>query len=266
MKALIPLKAAPLDPDELDAWFAGKLPRRLLAIPFGGPIPKKGAPLGSDLDGEFFDAETDIYGPYSVLRSERERLVDWHHRQDPTGKMGPTIIGKAILDEEPDEDGWWESVWLKAGEARLALIRRLQERGAALFGSSEAIFKKVDENGRITVWPYVRQTLSTSPQNTLSVLRPMKASLDALDSTNLGVSKALASFLNQVDNLGTDLSQTWTGAIPTSGDVTAKAGRVLSARNERALRDALALLSKHLDDMAGVQPEPPTEGDASTTS
>ena len=261
MKSLIPLKAAPLDPDEMDAWFAGKLPRRLLAIPFGGPIPKKGAPIGTDLDGEWFDETTDIYGPYAVLRNERERLVDWHHRQDPTGKMGNAIIGKAVLDEEPDEDGWWESVWLKAGEARLSLIKRLQERGAALFGSSEALFKKVDDAGKIVTWPYVRQTLSTSPQNTLSVLRPMKASLDALDSTDLDVSGPLRDFLVGVDNLGSDLGPT--SRLATGGEGTAKAGRVLSARNERALRDALALLSKHLDDMAGVLPEPPTEGGAS---
>ena len=260
MKSLIPLKAAPLDPDELDAWFAGKLPRRLLAIPFGGPIPKKGAPIGTDLDGEWFDETTDIYGPYAVLRKERERLVDWHHRQDPTGKMGPTIIGKAVLDDEPDEDGWWESVWLKAGEARLSLIKRLQERGAALFGSSEAIYKKVDEAGKIVTWPYVRQTLSTSPQNTLSVLRPMKASLDALDSTDLGVSEALHGFLAGLDNLGSDLGPT--SRLATVGEGTAKAGRVLSSHNERALREALALLQKHLDAMAGI-PEPPTEGDAS---
>lgn len=261
MKALIPLKAAPLDAAELEAWFSGRVPRRLLAIPFGGPIPKKGAPLGADLDGEWFDENTDIYGPYSVLRQERERLVDWHHREDPTGRMGNAIIGKAVLDDEPDEDGWWESVWLKAGEARLSLIKRLQERGAALFGSSEAIFKKVDEAGRIVVWPYVRQTLSTSPQNTLSVLRPMKASLDALDSTDLDVSASLRHFLVGVDNLGTDLGPT--SRLATAGEGTAKAGRVLSARNERALRDALALLSKHLDDMAGVQNQTPTEGDAS---
>lgn len=34
-KAVIPVKAQLMDADELEAWFAGRIPRRLLAIPFG---------------------------------------------------------------------------------------------------------------------------------------------------------------------------------------------------------------------------------------
>lgn len=262
-KALLPIKAQPLADDELAAWFSGKVSRRLLAIPYGGPIASKASPLGVDIDGEWFSQRTDIYGAYPILRQERERPVDFHHGLDPTGMMGSTIIGKSILDPDPDEDGWWVDVWLRAGEKRLGLIKRLAERGAQLFGSSQAISKKADPaTGEILEWPFYIETLSTSPQNTYSVLRPAKAVLD-LDSANLGVSDRLRAFLTDLDNLGADLPLT--SLQSAAGDVAAKAGRVLSARNERALREAIknfvALVTKMAD---RPQPDPPTEGDASS--
>jgi hypothetical protein len=255
MKSLIPIKAKPLDDDELTAWFDGRVPRRLLAIPFGGPIPSMKSKLGVDLDGEWFSERTDIYGQFPILRTERERPVDFHHGMDPTGMMKDTIIGKSILDPDPDEDGWWVDVWLKAGEKRLGLIKRLVERGAQLFGSSQAVSKKADPStGEILEWPFYIETLSTSPQNTLSAFR--KASFDSYP-----VSEALNDFITSLDNLGSDLGPT--PQHPAVGAGTAKAGRVLSSRNEKALREALALLSRHLDEMAGALPTTPTEGDAS---
>jgi hypothetical protein len=260
MKALIPIKAKPLDDDELTAWFEGRVPRRLLAIPFGGPIPSAKSKLGVDIDGEWFSPRTDIYGTYSQLRSTRDRLVDFHHGLDPTGMMGNTIIGKSILDPDPDEDGWWVDVWLKAGEKRLSLIKRLVERGAQLFGSSQAAYKKADpDTGEILEWPFYIETLSTSPQNTYSVLRPaMKA---ALDSADLDVSEALRDFIRQVDNLGTDLPATL-ARDGVSGERAAKAGRV-SLADVQALRDAIGELGAGASAWSSRFPEPPTEGDAS---
>src|SRR5512146_2916760 len=78
-KAFAELKAEPMSTSRLDRWLKGEISRRVLVLPFGGPIPAKGAPLGVDLDGEWFDRDTDIYGSYAVLRETRERLVDWHH-------------------------------------------------------------------------------------------------------------------------------------------------------------------------------------------
>src|SRR5512135_214519 len=57
-KALSEIKAEPMTTNRLDKWLSGLIPRRILVLPFGGPIPRKGAPLGVDLDGEWFDAET----------------------------------------------------------------------------------------------------------------------------------------------------------------------------------------------------------------
>jgi hypothetical protein len=249
MKSLIPIKAKPLDDDELTAWFEGRVPRRLLAIPFGGPIPSQKSSLGVDLDGEWFSPRTDIYGAHPILRKERERPVDFHHSLDPTGMMGETIIGKSILDPDPDEDGWWVDVWLKAGEKRLALIKRLVERGAQLFGSSQAAYKKADSaTGEILEWPFIVETLSTSPQNTYSRFAT-KASVD------YPVSEALQDFITSLDNLGSDLGPT----SHSAGAGTAKAGRV-SLADLRALRETRIAL----ESLASIRPnQPPTEGDAS---
>ena len=269
-KAVVPVKAQVMDGDELEAWFAGRIPRRILAIPFGGPIPSAKSALGVDLDGEWFSPRTDIYGPYPELRETRERLVDFHHSYappgagygDPTGVMRGVILGKSVLDPEPDEDGHWADVWLRYGEKRLSLIKALVKRGGQLFGSSQPVggVKKNPETGEILVWPHLFQTLSPSPQNTYSVLKP-KAVLDLIDSESLPVNDAIRAFLTDLDNLGADLPLT---SYPDggAGDAAAKAGRVLSARNERALREALAAIGGILDAMA-THPEPPTEGDAS---
>ena len=221
---------------------------RLLAIPFGGPVG------GRDLDGEFFTPKTDIKADWFT-----ERPVLWHHGQDRY--MADTVIGKAT-DLSMDDEGWWVDVWIKHGERRAELVKRLASK-APLYGSSGTIgyLRKAKPTGEIVTWPYVEQTLTTSPQNSLSVARPAKAWLDHFDSADIPVHGALKAFLTDLDNLGADLPLTSFGDIRT-GDAAAKAGRVLSARNERALRDALALIARHLDEMAGV-PEPPIEGDAS---
>src|SRR6185369_12323975 len=136
-----PVKATVLDDDRF----------RLLAIPFGGPIPKKGTPRGVDLDGEWFSERTDIKADWLPWRP-----VDWHHGGDET--MARTVIGKAD-HLTMDEDGWWVEVWLKHGERRLELIRRLAEQAAqtgkaAIYGSSESIrgFTKITPDGEILVW------------------------------------------------------------------------------------------------------------------
>lgn len=163
---MLELKATVLDDDA----FA------LRAFPFTGPIPSPQWPGGVDLDGETFTARTDIKPHWFDWRP-----VDWHHGNDPTGKMGRAIVGKAG-NLRMEEDGWWVDVWLDAGEQRAALIRKLAER-AVIYGSSEPVqgMVRVNKAGHIDVWPYLRQTLSTSPQNTHSVIR-QKANLTGIYS------------------------------------------------------------------------------------
>lgn len=211
------LKATPLDDDAF----------RLLALPFGGPIPYPGAPRGVDVDREWFTERTDFKLDWFPFR-----LVDWHHRQDTSSKAD--ILGKAV-DPETDDDGVWVTVWLKHGERRVNLIRKLAEHGE-VFGSSESVPNLVRKasTGEILVWPYVRQALSTSPQNTLSVIRPLKATLDDMAATG---DSPTASFFDDLttflDTLGTSLPET-----------AAKSGRVLAARNEARLREA----REHIDE------------------
>lgn len=217
------LKATPLDDDAF----------RLLAHPFGGPIPLSGAPRGADLDAQWYSERTDFKTDWFPFR-----LVDWHHRADRPSKAD--ILGRAV-DPETDEDGQWVTVWLKHGERRVRLIQQLAERGQ-VFGSSEAVpgMSRMasgkawtrTEPGEIAVWPYMRQALSTSPQNTLSVIRPLKATLDDLAAT--GDAPTAAFF----DDLATFLDTL--ASSPDQG----KAGRVVAARNEARLLEA----REHIDE------------------
>ncbi len=229
---LQPIKARPLDDDAVS----------LLAIPYGGPIPSPKSPRGVDLDGEWFSPRTDIRPDWLKARD-----VDWMHGADPTGVMGVpwdvrrqgpvppdqrVVIGKAVNLRE-EEDGWWVDVWFREGERRVSLVKRLQERGAQLFGSSESIGALVRTDkatGEILQWPYWRQTLATAPQNTLSVVRPLKAALQDVGEGGYPVTDA---FWNDIQGALGDL-----GSDLRSGG--AKAGRVLSGVNERALADALS--------------------------
>lgn len=218
--AMRELKASLLDDDAF----------RLLAFPFTGPIPHPRNVRGVDLDAEWFDERTDIKPDWL-----KARPVDWHHGKDPLGIMGYSnvgddmpaplegraVIGKAI-EPEMDEHGWWVKVWLQAGDTRVRLIKALQDRGAQLFGSSETIgeLARVDKaSGHIELWPYWRQTLSTSPQNTHSVLRPLKASLaDAMRDASYTPSDAFwADLTAELSDLQTDLRDGGAKAGPTDG-------------------------------------------------
>ena len=144
--------------------------------------------------------------------------VDFMHGQDDTLKR--QIVGTAELDEEPDEDGLWAKVWLKAQQARLALFERL---GGTLYGSSEAVYKKADpDTGEILEWPYWRQTLAPTPQNPFSVMRPFKAALDEAESAQIDLPSPLKAWLADLDALGANLPQTF----PDGGDAAATAMRL----------------------------------------
>jgi hypothetical protein len=248
-KSLAEVKAQPMDDPEERAWFDGRTPRRVLAIPFGGPIPSPKSSRGVDLDGEFFDERTDIYGPYPGLRQSRERLVDFMHSYkspgpgygDYTGMMTGHLLGKSILDPDPDEDGWWADIWFEQGNRRVALIEALAKRGARLYGSSQPIGKaRVERDGHIAVWPHWLQTIATTPQNTYSVIRP-KAVLDRIE-TLLSEGDHWSDIENALRSLVPSLR------VPSGmAELEAKAGRVLSAANEDDILAALDALRSGLD-------------------
>jgi hypothetical protein len=233
-KTLVEIKAEPMDAGRLDRWLKGEIPRRKLVLPFTGPLP--GGKAGLDLDGEYFDAETDWIGPFPALRKSRERLVDWHHDMDPTGVMKGVILGREVLDTEPDEAGLWADWWARAGEDRLKLVAELERRNVPIYGSSQAVrgaVRKADD-GHIELWPIVRDTVTTSPQNIHAVIPSLKA-IFAMDlPEEIGVA-AYRAALVRLRDLEPTLRATFGGggqSFPRRGEPVGKAGRVLSRKNE----------------------------------
>lgn len=238
MKSLMPLTATA--PSK--AFFDGAEPWRILALPFGGPIPSPKSPRGVDLDGQYFSENTDIYGHYAALKAAPDRLVDWHHSLkpeggrggDPMGVMNGVTLGKAVLDRTPDEAGYWVDFWARAGERRMDLVRQLVERGTQLFASAQptstadtAVSKAT---GEILRYPFLLLTITTAPQNTLAVVRP-KALLAGLDSAEEAVSPALKALLTELDALGAELPQSHlSDGAGREADV--KAGGVFTALQE----------------------------------
>jgi len=188
------IKAEPLTTVELDNWLAGKRARRILVVPFGGPLP--GGKAGLDLDGDAFDADSDLYGDYPALLQSRERLVDWHHDDDPTGVMKGAILGRIMLDEQPEAEGVWADFWANAGERRRNLVAQLEKAGVPLYGSSQAITggirkSRMAEGGNhIDRWPLIRHTITTSPQNIWATVPALKALLSSDTIANGSVSVA----------------------------------------------------------------------------
>lgn len=129
---------------------------RMLALPFGGPIPRKGAPAGADLDGEWFSRHTATgLTPYS------EVPVLWHHGVDPLGFLRDATLGKAT-GWHRDELGWRCYVQLTPGP-QVELVQLLSDR-VPLYGSTSA--RRVErDNGHITRWLVDELSLSPTPQN-----------------------------------------------------------------------------------------------------
>lgn len=242
MKALMPLhtQAPP------KAFFDGREPWPICAIPFGGPLPSPNAPRGVDLDGQFFSENTDLVGPYAALKASRDRLVDWHHSLrpeggrggDPLGVMNGVVLGKAVLREEPEESGWWVDFWAKAGERRLELVQRLVERGTQLFASAQptasadtAVNKAT---GEILRYPFLFLTITTSPQNTFAVVRP-KAMLDDAIEQGIDVAAPICELVSSLDAIRSDLPQTF----PSPGGDAAAMAVGLSKASQEALSTSL---------------------------
>lgn len=250
-KAWTSLKAQDMGKKQLDQWLSGEIPRRILVVPFGGPLP--GGKAGVDLDGEYFDEVSDLYGPadlFPMLHASRERMVDWHHDEyglPPTvpvaGRMKGAILGRVVFDDEPEEDGLWAEWWANAGERRMALIKSLSRRDVPLYGSTEAVPWAVRKatDGHLDVWPVIRHTISTSPQNTYAVVPPLKALLteSAIDGSSLGALQAAIAGLLDAPEL---IEIVALSGLPAASEAI-KAGRVLSAENESALNEAIAQLS-----------------------
>jgi hypothetical protein len=245
------LKAQPFDTGQLDRWLAGRIPRRVLVAPFGGKIKasKFGYPddeYGRDLDGEYFHPGTDFFGPNPRMKANRDRLVDWHHvafagQKDPAPgrNMKGAVLGKIVLDPESEKDGMWADFWANAGEERRRLVAMLERKSVPLYNSTQPIQGQIayGKAGAIDRWPIRFDTITTSPQNELAVVPSLKAMLaDPSFSDFSGT--ALAAALAESDDLDTYLAGT------SKGDLSAKAGRVLSTKTRAQLYELAHLLQE----------------------
>jgi hypothetical protein len=259
-KADFDMKAEALTERKTKLWLDGEMGRRILVVPFSGQLP--GGKAGLDLDGEYFDEVSDLYGPadqFPALHASPWRFMDWHHDDNkvpskvnggPPLSMKGLIIGEIELDDDPDEFGLWAQWWIRQGQAndqRIGARRAaaLQEMGHSIYGSSLAAYRQKADDGHIEVWPVIRHTASTTPRNTHAAIPPLKAILADLnpDAMTKGAMKALLEgYATTSDLLLTSLDAAANPSAPT-GDEVAKAGRVLSRKNLDDLRTAIELLS-----------------------
>lgn len=134
---------------------------RMLAVPFSGPIPKKGSPAGVDLDGEFFTRHTATgLSPYSEVK------VLFHHGLDPLKFLKDARLGTAT-NWRRDAAGWRCDVEL-IDSPQTRLVQHLSDR-VDLYGSTAASHRQRDETGHITSWPVTELSLSPAPQNIFSI-------------------------------------------------------------------------------------------------
>lgn len=236
----VALKAEPMETSKLDRWLSGAIPRRILMVPFGGPLP--GGKAGRDLDHEYFDADTDLFGPYPALRRSRDRLVDWHHDQDPTGRMKGALLGHALFDADPEADGYWADFWANAGEKRRELIARLERDEVPLYGSSQAVASAVRkaDDGHIEVWPLIRHTITTSPQNTFAAVPPLKAVLRADIPDDVGLAAVKAALVGLAPRTSRATFPDGGLGSRLGGKRAGKAGRVLSKKTRGQLMELLS--------------------------
>lgn len=209
------MKAELLTEHKTGLWLAGEFGRRVLVVPFTGPLP--GGKAGLDLDGEYFDETSDLYADIPALRASPWRVMDWHHDDakvpskvagGPALSMKGLVIGEIELDDDPDDFGLWAKWWIKQGQVNDQVIgaRRvaaLQELGAPIYGSSFAKYSQKADDGHIEVWPIIRHTASTSPRNTHAVIPSLKAVLADLnpDAMTRGAMKALLEGYASTDEL-----------------------------------------------------------------
>lgn len=203
----------------------------ICAIPFGGPFPGD-----SDSDGERFTARTDVKADWF-----ESRPVLFHHGLD--ARVKADVVGwEGPLRRE--DDGWWADIWLERQGAYFDRLARWLDEGR-LYGSSGSIdylIRKASD-GEILVWPHVEQTLTLTPANIYARVRASKA---AADFTAAGLTSHIG-ILAELDDLARDLRLDSSG-----GAAAAKVGRVLSAQNLTAVRDALDALDAAVEALDAV--------------
>lgn len=137
-----------------------------LAIPFGG----------KDLDGEYFDSETDLH--LSWFEPDQGRPILYHHGLN--AETGVAVVGRQTALKITAEGAWIEAQ-LDARSRYVARIQALLARGALGFSSGAmGHLARTLKDGRIVSWPWVETSLTVSPANARAVVYAVKSTAEAI--------------------------------------------------------------------------------------
>lgn len=116
----------------------------VLGVPFGGPFN------GRDHDGEYFDANTELW----LDQIGKRAIVHYHGRgQDGKSDDRPEVIGREVGYEVRDDGVWFQVVLDKGKQIASDLWQAAQNGFArASSGAISHLVRKGDE-GHIAVWP-----------------------------------------------------------------------------------------------------------------
>ena len=130
--------------------------------PFGGPLG------GKDLQGEYFDKDTDFCEGWFASRP-----ILYHHGMDSSVKA--EVIGHDIATKVLD-NGRWLQAQLDKSIKYWKELRQLILEGKVFFSSGAVphlVTKAID--GKLTRWPWVETSLTVSPANPMAIVDSLKA-------------------------------------------------------------------------------------------
>lgn len=218
-----------------------------LAIPFGGPAYLG----GKDLQGEKFDAETDLALEWFPAEG---RPFLFGHGMDPEIKA--TVVGRQI-ERTVTDLGHWVKVQLDKRSKYLDHLRQLVANDA-LFFSSGAVphLVEVDEGGRIKSWPWVELSGTPTPANPDAAVYAVKAA-DAIEHLAAIRTDVPAALKESTSEHGLEFEPFAVHAERITSDVSAladraehrretrvKAGRELSAPNRAELQEVIDAIDR----------------------
>jgi len=125
-------------------------------LPFGGPLN------GRDLEGEFFDKDTDFALDW-FPNEGRPSLYD--HGTDAAIKT--SVVGRQVSKRIDPDVGIWVETQLNMAHRYADAIMQLAQEEALGFssGSIKHLIVVDDKTGRIERWPWVEQSLTPVPAN-----------------------------------------------------------------------------------------------------
>jgi hypothetical protein len=221
-----------------------------LAIPFGTASKK-------DLDGEYFDARTDLCLPWF---GETGRPILYGHGLNPAVKA--EVVGRQTSFDQRD-DGVWIQVELDKSSRYRERVGKLIEQGALSFSSgSMPHLVQTSKDGHIDRWPWVENSFTPTPAHPRAVVYAVKSAdmAEHYAAANIDIPDPLAAALKALDEWAVIRDGGLPDGLPiaeesdrlldalkafverTQGlaDLRAKSGRTFSAANRERL-------SSHVD-------------------